>query len=83
MKNSVKKLPEEIEVEMHNGEKVTLTSPTKTRTYKLIMIVPDDVDMKMVKDAVKKFNQSNKNVVVEIKNSYGHPNRDTEKTSVD
>lgn len=73
----VSKLGEEITVTGPDGSEVKVVSPTDTRTYKIILVVPDDADMSLVNQAVEKFKESkagnSQNVVVEVKTGYGSP----------
>lgn len=74
MYNSVKGMPEDITV-TKNGENVTQRSDPATRTYRLVIVVPDSGDQTMVKKAVENLKSLYPDVTIEyeIKTGYGDP----------
>jgi len=72
MKDSVEKLDNKITVQK-SGKDVTVTSNPDTRTYKLVLVVPDSSDMEKVNQAVSDFKKDNPGVDVEVKKGYGDP----------
>lgn len=67
-------LPEEIEVTGKDGKDVKLKSNPDSRTYKIVLVVPDsDIDKDYIKQAVKTFQDENPGYTVEIKGGYGNP----------
>lgn len=77
MDKGVSKLKEEIKVTAADGTETTVNSPVNTRTYKVIVVVPDDADMSLVEQAKQQFLDSKASsgvkVDVEIKTGYGSP----------
>lgn len=74
MYNGVTRLGEEIVVQNKSNEDVTLNSPVDTRTYRVVLVVPDNADMELVLRAKQAFEaEHGGNVVVEIKTGYGSP----------
>lgn len=77
MKKGVSSLDEEIKVTTADGTETTVNSPVNTRTYKVIVVVPDDADMSLVEQAKQQFIASKASsgvqVEVEIKTGYGSP----------
>lgn len=77
MNRGVSSLDEEIKVTTADGTETTVNSPVNTRTYKVIVVVPDDADMSLVEQAKQKFIDSKASsgvkVEVEIKTGYGSP----------
>lgn len=59
------------------GEKETISSDPATRTYRIVLVVPEDADDTMVNDAVQKFYAAQagtgKTFVVDVKKAYGSP----------
>lgn len=77
--NSVSKLKEEINVTKSDGNKTAITSKVDTRTYKLILVVPDSTNMSIVNQAIKEINKEYSNVKIEVKTGYGDPTPESEK----
>lgn len=73
--SNVGSLGEDITVLNQSGAKVSLKSPKSTRTYKIVVIVPDNADMSVLNSQINKFKESwpDENIVVEINKNYGHP----------
>lgn len=65
----------EITVTENGGEKVTVSSDPDTRTYKIVLVVPDNADMDAVNQAVNEFRSLNPEIAVEIKTGYGESER--------
>lgn len=65
---------EDIKVTNSSGETVTLKSDPDTRTYKIVLVVPDDaVNAQYVKDAVANFQKDYPGYTVVVKGGYGNP----------
>lgn len=77
MTRGVSALGEEIKVTTADGTETTVNSPVDTRTYKVVVVVPDDADMSLVEQAKQQFidskSSSGVHVEVEIKTGYGSP----------
>lgn len=73
MKGKVSKLSDKIVVKDKSGKDVTFTSNTSTRKYVIRVVVPDDADMKMVKQAKQQFEASHPDAKIEIVTGYGSP----------
>jgi ABC-type glycerol-3-phosphate transport system substrate-binding protein len=41
--------------------------------YTIVLVVPDNADMDVVNEAIRKFNQTYPDVKVEVKTGYGSP----------
>lgn len=80
MSGTVSGLGGEITVKDSGGSQVTLPSDPETRTYKLIIVIPDNAPQ-AVYDGIAKFRQENPGVAVEVKTGYGdskiHSSSDT------
>lgn len=72
MRNKVSNLGDEIQVKGPGGD-TTLTSDPATRTYRIVLVVPDDADPAMVSEAVRKFKETHSDFEVEVKTGYGSP----------
>lgn len=72
MDNNVSKLDSEIEVQNQSGETVTLTSDPDTRTYQIVLVVPDDADLATVQAGVAAFKAQHPDATVVIKQGYGN-----------
>lgn len=73
MKDNVSELDATINVQNKSGATVPITSNKDTRTYKVVLIVPDNSDMTVVNQAVNEFKSSHPGVEVEINKDYGSP----------
>lgn len=73
MYGKVEDLGENINVQNSSGQTVTVTSDPDTRTYKIVLVVPDDADMALVQQVIAEFESSREGVTVEIKTGYGSP----------
>lgn len=77
MYSGVDRLGDTITVQNQSGANVSLSSPKDTRTYKIVIVVPDDADMSLVQQAKTQFEtqraELGDTVVVEIKTGYGSP----------
>ena len=75
--SSVSDLEETITVTDKSGKPVTVSSPVDTRSYQIVLVVPDDADMEMIKRVKKEFEQNRAElgdkVTVEIRTGYGSP----------
>ena len=76
MMNKVDDLGETITVENKNGETVELSSDPDTRTYRIVLVVPDDADLSLVIQASKEFQAANPGVEITIRQGYGSPDTD-------
>ncbi len=72
MKDGVENLEEKITVQKSEKD-VTVTSNPDTRSYKLVLVVPDSSDMNKVNQAISDFKKDNPGVDVEVKTGYGDP----------
>lgn len=66
-------LDENISVKDSSGKDVTLKSDKDTRTYKLVLVVPDSTDMETFNKAVNEFKALNPDIEIEVKTGYGDP----------
>ena len=85
MYNGSQKLDETITVN-RGSQQVQVDSPKESRTYKVVLVVPDNADMNSVKKQVEDFQKSNPGVTVEVKTGYGSPSQkdaDTKETAKD
>ena len=73
LENNIPKLGNSIEMTNKDGSEVAVNSDPNTRTYKIILVVPDNADMSIVNKAVKDFKELNPGVEVEVKKGYGSP----------
>lgn len=78
MKNGLMKLDETINVMDKEGKTVEIYSPKETRTYKVILVVPDDANLDIVKQGISKFNELHPEVTVVINQEHGRkaPSKD-------
>ncbi len=74
MYNGSQKLDETITVN-RGSQQVQVDSPKESRTYKVVLVVPDNADMNSVKKQVEDFQKSNPGVTVEVKTGYGSPSQ--------
>lgn len=81
MQSAVGSLDETITVEdKASGNMVTLESPKETRTYRIIVVVPDNADLSEVQAAKEKFESLNDNVIIEIRQGHGDSVKKEEST---
>lgn len=73
LKNGLFKLDENISVKDKEGNTVEINSPKETRTYKIILIVPDDAELDVVNAAISKYHEQHPEVEVVISQEYGRP----------
>lgn len=77
MYNGANSLGEDISLKNNSGKTVTVHSPKDTRTYKLVIVVPDDADRTLIDSVVKKIKAEKEsrgyNLTIEIKGGYGSP----------
>ena len=78
MEKQVSKLPSEITVDNKSGGTVTLTSDPDTRTYKVIVVIPDSADRTKINEAIRQLEAENLGLDVEIKTGYGDPTPKTD-----
>lgn len=78
MSEKVTKLDSTINVENQSGATVQLNSNKATRTYKIVLVVPDNSDMNVVNQAVTEFKNLHPDTVVEVNSKYGSPTPKTE-----
>lgn len=77
LKSGVEDLDKKITVKNSSDKDVTLTSNKDTRTYKIVLVVPEGADMTTINSAVTSFKASNPGVDVEVKAGYGTPTPQT------
>lgn len=73
MEKKVSKLDKEINVQDHTGKTQTLESDPDTRTYSIVIVIPDNASKEAVNQAVEQFKQDHPDVTVEVKTGYGSP----------
>jgi len=73
LEEGVEDLDEQIEVVDENGETVTVESDPDTRTYEIVLVVPDDADEETLAKAIAEFEANHPGVSVVIKRGYGSP----------
>ena len=73
MEDNVSSLDGTINVQNKSGATVPVTSNKDTRTYKIVLVIPDNADMTVVNQAVNEFKSSHPGVTVEINKDYGSP----------
>lgn len=73
LKDGVEDLDTNISVKNSSGKDTTVKSNKDTRTYKVVIVVPDSADMTTVNTAVSNFKAKNPGVDVEVKTGYGDP----------
>ena len=78
MYSSVESLDENITVQDQSGQSVTVTSNTENRTYRIVLVVPDDADLSVVAQAVNDFKASHPGVEVSVRQGYGSPSETEE-----
>lgn len=67
----VSKLGNEVEVQNQSGGTTTVTSDPNTRTYQIVLVVPDDADLSIVQAGVDAFKAQHPDTTVVIKQGYG------------
>jgi hypothetical protein len=70
MESKVSKLGEEITVKNKSGTDTKLNSDPDTRTYKIVLVVPENADRATIDAAVTEFQNSNPGVTVEVKQEF-------------
>lgn len=78
MASKVDRMGSDIEVTNRStNAKETISSDQATRTYKIVLVVPEDAEDVMVNEAVRKFYEAQASmgraVTVEVKKAYGSP----------
>ena len=78
MYRHIEGMGEEVNLHLHSGAETTVKSNPDTRTYKIILVVPDDSDMGIVNQAVADFladqeSMEHYNISVDVKKGYGSP----------
>lgn len=83
MQSAVKAMDETITVEeKSSGNMISLTSSKETRSYRIIVVVPDNADLSVIEQARAKFMDNNPDVVIEIRQGHGDSVvKETETTS--
>lgn len=66
-------LDEKITMQNSTGNDTVVTSNPDTRTYKVIIVVPDSADMTVINTAISNFQAEHPGVQVEVKTGYGNP----------
>ncbi|MDR2420610.1 MAG: hypothetical protein LBD49_00700 [Oscillospiraceae bacterium] len=86
MSKKVAKVDEDVTVKdsTESGKEKTLKSPVSTRTYKIILVVPDNADLATIKSAAEAFERekraSGETVEVEVRTGYGSPTEKPDET---
>ena len=62
-----------------NGKDVSVPSDPATRTYKVVVVIPDDASRAIISQAISEFKASNPGVEVQISQGYGSPPREETK----
>lgn len=75
--SGVENLGEDVSVKNSSGKDTNVKSNKDTRTYKVVIVVPDSADMETVNTAVNNFKAKNPGVEVEVKTGYGNPSSAT------
>ena len=74
MYDGTSKLKDPFTVTDKNGKQVEMDKPAAEDTnYTIVLVVPDNADMDVVNEAIRKFNQTYPDVEVEVKTGYGSP----------
>lgn len=73
MYSSVESLDEKINVQDRHGATVSVNSNPDKRTYKLLLVVPENASDAVIQQVKSEFESSHPGVVVEIKKAYGSP----------
>lgn len=76
MYNKVAGLGEDVQVQNKTGESVTVHSDPDSRTYRIVIVVPDDADMDIVIEGAKKFKETYPGTDVSIRQGYGSPSKE-------
>ena len=72
MESRVSELGETIVVQDHKGKDQELHSDPDTRTYTIVLVIPDDASKQDVEKAVEQFKKDHPGVNVEIHSGYGN-----------
>lgn len=83
MKGSVEDLETNVPMQNSSGKDTTVKSDPNTRTYKVVLVVPDSSDMEKVNAAVTSFKNNHPGVDVEVKTGYGDPTSATKASNTD
>ena len=74
MYDGTSKLKDPFTVTDKDGKQVEMDKPAEEDTnYTIVLVVPDNADMDVVNEAIRKFNQTYPDVKVEVKTGYGSP----------
>ena len=74
MENKVGKLSEDVPVKDSSGKDTTVKSDSSTRTYHIILVVPENADKGEIEKIVNDWLKSqDDNITVEVKAGYGFP----------
>lgn len=73
MNDHVSSMDEEIQMKNENGETVSVTSDPGSRTYRVVLVIPDNADKSVVVEAIKAFQKANPGVEVSLRQGYGSP----------
>ncbi len=71
--SDVESLGETITVTDQSGQSTTISSNTENRTYRVVLVVPDDADLSIVAQAVNDFKATYPGVEVSVRQGYGSP----------
>lgn len=69
--DKVSKLDDDIVVKDKSGNEKTFNSDPDTRTYKLVVVIPDNCDKSVIEAGIKKFMDEHPGVDVEINTEHG------------
>ncbi|MCQ2455533.1 MAG: hypothetical protein MJ090_05290 [Clostridia bacterium] len=81
LQSGVENLGTDVTVKNSSGKDTVLKSSKETRTYKVVIVVPDSADMTTLNTAVNNFKAKNPGVDVEVKTGYGDPTFDNVETN--
>lgn len=73
MYGAVSSMDENVTVADQNGQSTTISSNPDSRTYRLVLVVPDDADLSVIAQAVKDFKAAYPGVEVSVRQGYGSP----------
>lgn len=79
MSGKVSKMGDPITMKDQKGKDVSVPSDPATRTYKVVIVIPDDADLSVVAEAISQFKANNPGVEVQISQGYGSPTREENK----
>lgn len=72
MEKKVEKLDKEINVQDHNGKTHTVESDPDTRTYAIVVVVPDNASASEIQEAYNQLHEKYPDLEITVKYDYGH-----------